>query len=93
MILWFVHVKNSFTNRTTNERFGRGKKKKSRVESESDLSGAISTTTSLLAERLVENIGGPKEVGGSFRCCKNFKLFCLESCVADCKAGSDDVGY
>ena len=93
MILWCVHIKNSFTNRTTNERFGKGKKKKMRVESESDLSGAISTTTSLLAEKLVENIGGPKEPAGSFKCCKNLNMFCLESCVADCKRSGEDVGY
>lgn len=45
------------TNRTTNERFGRGKKKKTRAESESDALGSISTTTSMLAEKVVERIG------------------------------------
>ena len=81
-------MKNFFTNRTTNERFGRGKRKKVRIESESDITGAMSTTTSLLAEKVVENIGKPKESTGCGKCCKNFGLFCTESCAADCSSSS-----
>lgn len=52
-ILWFRQTVTFFTNKTTTERFGR--KKVSRAESESD---NVSTTTSILAEQVVDRIGG-----------------------------------
>ena len=68
MILWYVHIKNILTNATTSERFGKRGKKKKMGHVDSEITGTedgISTTTSLLAERLVENIGKRPEVTGS----------------------------
>lgn len=90
LILWYVHVKNFLTNATTSERFGRkGKRKAGQVESEltADMEDGMSTTTSLLAERLVEQIGKRPEVTGSCPTFKNCWKFCGES------MSSKEVGY
>lgn len=52
-VLWFRQMVTFFTNKTTTERFGR--KRMTRSESESE---NVSTTTSILAEQVVEKIGG-----------------------------------
>lgn len=95
LILWYVQTKNFCTNRTTNERFGRNKRKKvrDRAESESELNDNMSSTTSLLAEKVVEQIGGPKQVTGVGSCFKNISIFCTDSCVADCRPNSGTVGF
>ena len=64
-----------------------------RSESESDVNDNMSTTTSLLAERVVEDIGGPKRITGFGKCFKNCGVFCIDSCAADCSNGSIKVGY
>lgn len=89
-ILCFVHLKNSCTNRTTNERFGRKRRRRTR---EVDPNNAVSTTTSFLAEKIIDDIGGPQEVNGALRCFKNFGFFCQDSCVAECSRAKDTIGY
>lgn len=60
-ILIFVHSKNFCTNRTTNERFG-GKKYKATSQSEANENeSAYSTSTSLLAEEIIQEIGKPED--------------------------------
>ena len=81
-ILWLVHVKNCFSNRTTNERFGRSRKRRHLMKNEDG--EAVSHTTSILADKLVDEIGGPKQVEGKLQCFKNLNTFCLDSCIADC---------
>ena len=74
---------------TTSERFGRKIRKTKRTVSEAtdDSSAAMSTTTSMLAERLVEDIGGRPDVGGSCLAFKNCRQFCNES------MSKEDVGF
>jgi len=55
--------------------------------------GALTTTTSLLAERLVEDIGKPIQLEGTLSCFKNFSLMCNDSCAADCGANKKHIGY
>lgn len=91
LILWCVHVRNISTNATTSERFGRkGKRKKPGIvssEMTGDPSDAMSTTTSLLAERLVEEIGKRPEATGSCTLYKNCMSFCKQS------MDRQEVGY
>lgn len=88
LILWYVHIRNALSNATTSERFGRKLKKKRAVsEVSEDASAALSTTTSMLAERLVEDIGGRPSVDGSCLPYKNCKQFCQES------MSKEDVGF
>ena len=89
MILLYVHLKNALSNATTSERFGRKIKKTKRSVSEAteESSAALSTTTSMLAERLVEDIGGRPDLDGSCMAFKNCKQFCEES------MSKEDVGF
>ena len=86
--LWLFHLQIFCTNKTTKERSNR--KKQSRVESIAD---GKSTTTSLQAEKVVENIGKRREATGCARWCKNFAGFCAASFEADCCMKDDQVGY
>ena len=61
-----------------------------RVESETD---TYSTTTSLLAERIVENIGKRKQESGCGKTCKNFFNFYCQTLQADCCMKDERVGY
>lgn len=88
-VLWFRQTVTFFTNKTTTERFGR--KRVTRAESEA--TDAASTTTSVLAEQVVEQIGGRKELTGRARCCRNFALFCRAGCAADCCTKADQIGH
>lgn len=81
LVLWYVHIRNVFGNATTSERFGRkGKKKKGVVNAMSsqteNANDNMSTTTSLLAERLVEDIGKRPDTFGGCTSFKNCVLFC-----------------
>lgn len=94
LILWLVHVQNSFSNRTTYERFSRENRKRREEQATTMGNDSPSATTGQLARRIIMNVGKPKEVRGAFRCCKNIKLFYADSLVADCHYGSnDEVGY
>jgi len=55
--------------------------------------GALSTTTSLLAEKLVEDIGKPIELHGTLSCFTNFGMMCVDSCSADCGGNKKNIGY
>ena len=86
--LWFLHLLIFLTNKTTKERST--KKRVARTESASD---NFSTTTSLLAEKIVENIGKRREATGWARLCKNFASFYASSIQADCCIRDDKIGY
>jgi len=57
------------------------------------MSDTLSTTTSLLAEKLVEDIGKPVELEGSLSCLRNFSLMCYDSCSADCGSSKKNIGH
>lgn len=57
------------------------------------MSDTQSITTSLLAERVVEQIGRRKEPTGSVKILKNLKMFCGDSLTADCCQKNTAVGF
>lgn len=67
--LWLLHVMIFLTNKTTKERSGRAKSK--RIDSISN-GESFSATTSLLAERIVDQIGKRKPATGFGSPCTNF---------------------
>ena len=87
-LIWYRQMVTFFTNKTITERYGR--KRQSRLDQVGD---NASTTTSLLAERAVENIGARKEVYGWSRCCQNFSNFISSTVNADCCLDDSQVGY
>lgn len=89
ILLWIRQMTTFFTNKTTTERFGR--KRPSRVESAQ--TNNISDTTSLLAEKAVDNIGRRREARGCLRWCKNFGSFCCATLEADCCTSDNKIGY
>lgn len=84
--IWYRQTITVFTNKTTSERFGR--KKANRIEDE-DVEGE-STTTSLLAEKAIQNIGIREEYYGCGATVRYFTDFCGGSCTAEC---SQTLGY
>ena len=88
-LLWLRQMSTFFTNKTTTERFGR--KRPTRVDS--TMYDNQSSTTSLMAEKVVEKIGKRREATGLFRWCKNFKLFCGATMEADCCIKDNKIGY
>ena len=86
--LWLLHLMIFLSNKTTKERLG--KKRNSRIDSGAD---TFSTTTSLLAEKVVDQIGRRQEATGWASCCKNFSNFFSATIKADCCMKDDNVGY
>ena len=99
-LLFCIHLKNFFLNRTTNERFSKRKVRtrstnmmssRSSLVSSSDLdssgSSMISRTTSVIAEDIIKEMGAPEDY--SSRSCSwiyNFKAMCCHRGVINQRA-------
>lgn len=99
--LSFVQIGNFLTNKSTNERFSKAPKKRSTSVSIDDerrnsTASAFTTTTSILAEQLVSDIGSPKRASGLCACFPNAgAMFCDSFKAEICcqKVGDQDEIY